>query len=90
MRGHGNGTPQVCTENLLQTIRGEVPYERLKGMDARLVDKPLASASFEAQADAEWLINTYEPRVDVRGIRLKDSDAVGGGFTVVADVTEKG
>ena len=40
MKASGNGTPQTCVQNLLKTIRGEVPYERIKGIDRTLIDKP--------------------------------------------------
>ena len=33
MKASGNGTPQTCVQNLLKTTRGEVPYERIKGID---------------------------------------------------------
>ena len=31
MKASGNGAPEICVQNLLKTIRGEVPYERIKG-----------------------------------------------------------
>ena len=30
MKASGNGAPEICVQNLLKTIRGEVPYERIK------------------------------------------------------------
>ena len=41
MKATGNGRPQTCVQNLLKTIRGEVPYERLKGIDRTLIDRRL-------------------------------------------------
>ena len=38
MKASGNGTPQTCVQNLLKTTRGEVPYERIKGIDRSLID----------------------------------------------------
>ena len=32
MKASGNGAPEICVQNLLKTIRGEVPYERIKGL----------------------------------------------------------
>ena len=40
MKASGNGAPEICVQNLLKTIRGEVPYERIKGIDRTLIDKP--------------------------------------------------
>lgn len=90
MRSKDNGNPGVCASNLLQIVRGEVPYERVKGIDARIVDRPYGSAESAIRQDAEWLIETYEPRVTINDIAVKPSDAVSGGFAVTADIKEKG
>lgn len=88
MRASGNGRPQVCTQNLLQIVRGENPYERVKGLDPRMIDKPAETVAPEVMQDAEWLIETYEPRVTVNEIRVGGSDGTQGRYTVTADVTE--
>ena len=90
MRASGNGTPQVCVNNLLQLARGEVPYERVKGLDPRLVDRPVAAADLELRQDAEWLIDTYEPRSAIKNITVTQDTAAEGGFTVSADIEDKG
>ena len=89
MRSSGNGTPTVCVGNLLKLTRGEVPYERVKGLNPRLIDRPFGIAEAEIQQDAEWLIETYEPRVEIRSINVDMSDALSGGFNVTADIIEK-
>ena len=66
MKASGNAAPETCVQNLLKTIRGEVPYERIKGIDRTLIDKPSDLA-----ADVEFVVETYEPRV-----RLSSSDLV--------------
>ena len=43
-------------------------YERIKGLDPRMIDKPITTAEPEIQQDAEWLLETYEPRVTMDGI----------------------
>ena len=58
-------------QNLLKTIRGEVPYERIKGIDRTLIDKPSGTAANDLAADVEFVVETYEPRV-----RLSSSDLV--------------
>lgn len=89
MRANGNGKVAVCVANLLQTMRGEVPYERVKGLDPRLIDLPAGEAEPRVQQDADWLIETYEPRAKVNGINFTASDAVNGGFTVTADIEDE-
>ena len=89
MRAKGNGTPAVCVDNLLKIARGEVPFERVKGLDPRLIDRPLVDVEPGLQQDAHWLLSVYEPRVTVNGIRVSQFDGVAGGFTVTAEVKEK-
>lgn len=87
MKSSGNGLPDVCAANLLLTFRSEVPYERVKGLDPRLMDKPITEADPEIKQDAEWLLETYEPRARVNGFTLSPNDTCGG-YTVTADITE--
>lgn len=51
-----------AAQNLLATVRGEVPYDRLRGLNARFVDKPVRDAEDEAARDAEWVLKIYDPR----------------------------
>lgn len=88
MRSSGNGAPEVCANNLLRMTRGEVPFERVKGIDPRIIGRPVTNAA-ELEADAEWLIDTYEPRVQFDGINMEPDGAVNGGFHVTAKVIEK-
>lgn len=81
----GNGAPQNCVENLLKIFRGEVPYARAKGLDPRMIDRPLSDTAAISQ-DAEWLIETYEPRAILDGIEVIPSDAVNGGFRIKANL----
>lgn len=89
MKASGNGNVDLCASNLLHTFRGEVPFERIKGLDPRLIDRPISEAEPEIQQDATWLLETYEPRATVNKIILSNSDAASGGFHVTADITEK-
>lgn len=68
MRARGNGEPGVCALNLLSCVRGEVPYERLKGLDPRLIDQPLTDAKAKLQRGVDWLVGTYEPRMSAGSI----------------------
>ena len=58
MLGKGNGEPQTCAANLLQTTRFSVPYERLKGIDGELADSPAAESADAMAADAPRPIET--------------------------------
>lgn len=89
MRAHGNGAPQVCANNLLRLFRGEVPYERVKGLDPRIVDRPIMAAEMQLRQDADWLIETYEPRAEIKTITITQQEAAAGGFLVTADIKSK-
>ncbi len=89
MRANGNGNPKICAENLLKCTRGEVPYERVKGLDPRLIDRPFAEARTATQQDAAWLLETYEPRAVVGAIEVMPDGTAAGGFSITANITEK-
>lgn len=86
MRASNNGDKAVCIQNLLAIIRGEVPYDRLRGLDPRIVDRPAGDAVAEAVQDAEWMLGVYEPRAIVDNISAVQEDAAEGVFRVTADV----
>lgn len=88
MRAKGNGHPQRCAENLLATVRGEVPYERIKGLDARNIDRPSDVAVANIREDADFVISTYEPRAKALGIEVTMSEI--GGYNVTASVQAAG
>lgn len=88
MKASGNGDVALCVENLLRIIRGENPYERLKGLNGRHIDRPALDAQAEILQDAEWLIEHYEPRAKIESIDIVEDDSVAGGFRVVAAVSE--
>lgn len=90
MRAHNNGTPSQCANNLLKITRGEVPYERIKGLDPRMVDRPILTADLLLRQDADWLIETYEPRAEIKALRIVPSDSASGGYSIIADIEEKG
>lgn len=85
MLATGNGDPRVCVDNLLKTARYDVPYERIKGINTDYIDSPVAAESGDLVADAEWLIETYEPRVSVNKIDLEPDGS--GGFSLIADIS---
>ena len=90
MRARGNGAPNVCVNNLLRIFRGEVPYERIKGLDPRIVDSPAAAADARLRQDADWLVDTYEPRAEIRSITVTQTDSVNGSFSVSAEIESRG
>ena len=70
MRSSGNGNPMQCVSNLIRIVRGEVPYERCKGLDPRLIDKPYSTVKSALKKDVIWTIKTYEPRADIKSIDI--------------------
>lgn len=88
MLGNGNGNPMNCVSNLLRIVRGECPYDRIKGMDPTLEDMNSSAAVPLMAAEARWLIQTYEPRVDVSTIDINSILAKTGGFAINVNATE--
>lgn len=88
MRKSGNANPIVCANNLLHLFRGEVPYERVKGLDPRAIDRPTPDAEAEVIQDAHWLLGTYEPRVEVNGIGVTYSEDTKS-YAITADLTAR-
>ena len=86
MKAKDNGHPQRCAENLLAIVRGEVPYERIKGLDASSIDRPADVAGYAIKTDAEYVLETYEPRVSLNGITVQPSE--NGQYRVTADIQE--
>lgn len=87
MKAHGNGKPETCASNLLRIVRGEVAYDRVRGRDGALVDQP--NATDEAVADAEWVLETYEPRVDAENIMGSGEAVKNGEFALLVDIDRK-
>lgn len=87
MKAHGNGTPETCASNLLRIVRGEVPYDRVRGMNGALIDQP--NASMAAFADAEWLMENYEPRVVLEHAEMNTEAALHGDFSAVFNFRRK-
>lgn len=86
MKASGNGTPETCVQNLLKTIRGEVPYERLKGIDRTLIDRPSELAAPDLVGDVEFVVETYEPRAHLNTVELAALAANLGSFELDASI----
>ena len=86
MKASGNGTPQTCVQNLLKTTRGEVPYERIKGIDRSLIDQPSETAAPELAAEVEFVVETYEPREKLTDVEMVTLAAEVGGFEINASI----
>ena len=84
MIASGNGNVQRCANNLLAITRGEVPYDRVRGLDGRAIDKPADEAERLIRQDAAWLMETYEPRGELKEIQITQDEAGSGLFRVTA------
>lgn len=71
MKSSGNGSAAQCVANLCATFQGEVPYQRLKGMDTKLIDENLLTSEPKIKNHATWLIENYEERVVVNDINVR-------------------
>lgn len=70
MKSSGNGNVALCVANLCATFQGEVPYQRLKGMDPSLVDENILTAEPKIKNHATWLVENFEERATVNDINV--------------------
>ena len=87
MKASGNGRPETCAANLLRIVRGEVPFDRVRGVDGALIDQPNVSEA--AVADAEWVLETFEPRVEPESIEASPEAAFSGDFDMIANLIQR-
>lgn len=90
MKSSGNGDPMQCVSNLIRIVRGENPYERCKGLDPRLIDKPYSTSDEAIRKDVLWNIRTYEPRVNVEKININALLEEQGQFALKIGAESKG
>lgn len=89
MKSSGNGNPAVCANNLVRISRGEIPFDRIKGV--RLSELTGASLSEweDLEEDIKWMVKTYEPRVDVDSVDIETTDAANGQVAVTVNVKRR-
>ena len=88
MKAYGNGTPETCASNLLRLARGEVPYDRVRGRDGTVIDRP--NAADDAVADAKWVVETFEPRIKIKTIKIGQESGNPGNFSTFVEFEKKG
>lgn len=86
MLSKNNSNPAVCVNNLIQIARGEVPYDRVKGVSFAQLDVPVVQAVDEIVSDTEWMVHTYEPRAKIDSIEVAPIDAPNGHFAITANI----
>lgn len=87
MKAYGNGKPETCASNLLRIVRGEIPFDRVRGVSGALIDQPTKAGA--AVTDAEWVLETYEPRVEIERIETKPETAFSGDFLTQIKIKRK-
>ena len=86
MLASGNSNKTICVNNLFKTIRGEVPFVRTKGIDGKLIDKPITQ-QYEVRKDVDQQIKIFEPRVRSYNLNMEPDEPIMGylGFTIDVD-----
>lgn len=59
---------------IITTTKYSVPLDRDFGVNAEMLDKPMAVAQAQMQSEIIMAIKTYEPRVTVTGISFTGTD----------------
>lgn len=73
--------------NLIKTIQYEVAYDRIMGINPKLFDKPADEAASLYVAEVYRLVDDYEPRAEVKEVKLIGVNSDGEmDFRVVIEV----
>lgn len=86
MRMKGNGNPEVCAVNLMNLTISEVPFDRLRGRDPSMLDRPLGER--QALRNARMILDVYEPRIENKVASGWERDA-DGNFSITLDLSNK-
>lgn len=74
MLSNGNSNAKITARNLIKTYRGEVPYDRIRGIDGSFTDKPISKVIDNIDNDVRETIEEYEPRADVIDVAVSLSN----------------
>lgn len=74
-------------KNLLMTRQGEVPFDRLRGLDTALFHLPITESKRVIQQEAERLM-LWEPDVQVTSARLDMDDGLLIELTLEVDIDQ--
>lgn len=86
MLSQGNGNAEVTSQNLIKIIRGEVPYDRIRGIDVSYIDRPVEIVKDDVENDVIETLEDYESRVDVQDVNLEQTSD--GSFKINLEVTK--
>lgn len=81
MLAKGNSDVALCAANLIKTVRGEVPYERPKGISHEIIDSP-STAHALVTSDVERTLKIYEKRLGKFEVILSPTDGVAGHYGI--------
>ena len=87
MKGSGNGNPAICANNLVRISRGEIPFDRIKGVRLAELTGSSLSEREDLIEDTKWRVETYEPRVSVESVKLETTDAANGQVALTVNIT---
>ncbi len=74
--------------NLLMTVEGEVPYDRKRGINPRVLDQPVEDVNLVILREIDRLMN-WEPRATAVSAKAELSDAGDMVITCVVDIKEE-
>lgn len=87
MLSSGNSNAEITASNLIRITRGEVPYDRIKGIDGSLNDMPTEKIASDIENDVRETIEEYEPRVDVKDVIISRKN---GSIEIEIDIEKSG
>lgn len=70
MQASGNDDVMLCIANLFSMRRGEIAYNRVKGIDQDIIDEDIMNAEIDLIEDAEFVVDQFEPRADIDNMSI--------------------
>lgn len=87
MRSSGNGNAAVCVHNLVRISRGEIPFDRIRGVRLTEHVGKVLTEKDDLADDIKWMIKTYEPRISLDSVEIRVEDAANGHAQVKVSVS---
>lgn len=84
MLSKGNGNAEITSQNLVKTVRGEVPFDRIRGIDISHTDRPASEVRTDIVNDVFETLEDYEPRADIINVDLEQT--ANGSFNINLEI----
>lgn len=93
MLSKGNSNAEITSRNLIKTYRGEVPYDRIRGIDGSFTDKPISKVIDDIDNDVRdgitsnsYYISAENAVIENNNVKCVIKSATGTTYNYIAPV----